>query len=199
MVLEGSDAGNLVYKGEGAGNIVLSGYNRSNLHFVGKLVAVTILISGVLGQLLDAQKLDLIDIDGAIHAYFNPQDCERLYEAETMKDYKLSFKPMMDEDQMSLHNTVYLESMSLHNTVYLESINQRFDYKAYFIDLDMKPLMKMVHYYELDQKIVSCYTQKEKMKYELPNLMNRNEYEIIDSHFNLVGNFRDEYVLSDGP
>ncbi|KAF6158240.1 hypothetical protein GIB67_015034 [Kingdonia uniflora] len=102
--------------------------------------------------------------------------------AATVKDCSLmlSFRPKMDEDQMSLHNTVYLES-----------INQRFDYKAYFIDLDMKPLKKMVHYYELDQKIVSCYTQKEKMKYEPPNLMYRNKNEIIDSHFNVAGNSKD--------
>ncbi|KAF6146485.1 hypothetical protein GIB67_037785 [Kingdonia uniflora] len=174
------------------------------------LVAETILISKVLGKLLDAQKLDLIDIEGVIHAYYNvifqyykicgewgdskvSKRCPSLYSlslednlkivrdymiATTTKDCSLmlSFKPKMDEDQMSLHNTVYLESMSLQNTVCLEPINQRFDYKAYFIDLDMKPLKKMVHYYEQNQKIVSCYTPKEKMKYEPPNLVNRNEY-----------------------
>ncbi|KAF6155010.1 hypothetical protein GIB67_035757 [Kingdonia uniflora] len=36
-----------------------------------QLVAETILISRVLGQLLEAQKLDFIEIKGAIHAYYN--------------------------------------------------------------------------------------------------------------------------------
>lgn len=31
--------------------------------------------------------------------------------------------------------------------------------QAFFIDLDLKPLEKMEHYYKLDQKIVRCYTQ----------------------------------------
>ncbi|KAF6168488.1 hypothetical protein GIB67_005040 [Kingdonia uniflora] len=125
-----------------------------------QLVAKTIMISGVLGQLFDMPKLYLIDIEGAIHAYYNviSQHCKVCEEwgdskvskrclplhslsledslkivrdymiAATTKDCSLmlSFKPKMDEDQMSLHNTVYLESMSLHSTVYLESINQGF-------------------------------------------------------------------------
>ncbi|KAF6137377.1 hypothetical protein GIB67_036414 [Kingdonia uniflora] len=143
-------------------------------------------LEGVLGQLLDAQKLDFIDIEGAIRAYYNvisqhckvcgewgdskvSKRCSSLHSlsledslkiardymiAATAKDCSLmlSFRPKMDEDQMSLHNTVYLES-----------INQRFDYKAYFIDLDMKPLKKMVHYYELDHKIVSCPKGKDEI------------------------------------
>lgn len=31
------------------------------------------------------------------------------------------------------------------------------DLQAYFIDLDLKPPKKMVHYYELDQEIVNFY------------------------------------------
>ena len=38
-------------------------------------------------------------------------------------------------------------------------MNQSYDYKAYFIDLDVKPLDKMVHYFKLDQKIVNFYTR----------------------------------------
>lgn len=33
----------------------------------------------------------------------------------------------------------------------------------------MKPLKKMVYYYELDQKIVSCYSQMEKTKHHTVN------------------------------
>ncbi|XP_017699411.2 inositol-pentakisphosphate 2-kinase IPK1 isoform X4 [Phoenix dactylifera] len=48
-----------------------------------------------------------------------------------------------------------------YNSIFLESSNQSFEYKARFIDLDMKPLEKMVHYYELDQKIVNFYMKSD--------------------------------------
>ncbi|KAF6148096.1 hypothetical protein GIB67_024271 [Kingdonia uniflora] len=155
-----------------------------------QLVPETIMISGVCGEWVDSkiskrclplQSLSLEEYLKIVRDYMiaaAAKDCSLMF----------SFRPKMDQDQMSLHNIVYLES-----------INQRFDYKSFFIDLDMKPLKKMVHYYELDQKNVSCYTQKEKMKYEPPNLMNRNEHEIINSHFNVAGNSKDEFVLSVGP
>ncbi|XP_031399102.1 inositol-pentakisphosphate 2-kinase-like isoform X4 [Punica granatum] len=50
-------------------------------------------------------------------------------------------------------------SDSSFSSVHLESTGQFFDYKAFFIDLDLKPLDKMEHYYKLDQKIVRWYTQ----------------------------------------
>ncbi|OVA00539.1 Inositol-pentakisphosphate 2-kinase [Macleaya cordata] len=155
------------------------------------LVAETIFQSRVLNQLLQAQKRDSFDIEGAIHAYYNIVSkpckvCQDLgdYElsrrylplhsisleesinivkdyliAATAKDCSLmiSFRPREDGDKVSSYSTVCLEST-----------NQIFDYKAYFIDLDMKPLKKMVHYYELDQKIVSCYTKMEKMVHGPP-------------------------------
>jgi inositol-pentakisphosphate 2-kinase len=31
--------------------------------------------------------------------------------------------------------------------------------QAYFVDLDVKPLEKMPHYFKLDQKIVNFYTK----------------------------------------
>ncbi|KAJ4963463.1 hypothetical protein NE237_023402 [Protea cynaroides] len=138
------------------------------------------------GQACRAQKLDQLDIEGAIHAYYNivSQPCKvcrdlgdselsRMYLslhsisleeslkivreyliAATAKDCSLmiSFRPREDGDPGSAHNSVFLKST-----------NQSFDYKVNFIDLDLKPLKNMVYYYELDQKIVSCYTQMEKM------------------------------------
>ncbi|OVA08748.1 Inositol-pentakisphosphate 2-kinase [Macleaya cordata] len=156
------------------------------------LVAETIFQSGVLNQLLEAQKCDSFDIEGAIHAYYNIVSepckvCQDLGDNELsqrylplhsisleesiniVKDYliaatakdcslMISFRPREDEDQVSSYSTVCLEST-----------NQIFDYKAYFIDLDMKAFKKMVYYYELDQKIVSCYTKMEKLVHGPPD------------------------------
>ena len=37
-------------------------------------------------------------------------------------------------------------------------LNCTFLLQAYFVDLDVKPLVKMEHYFKLDQKIVNFYT-----------------------------------------
>lgn len=46
-----------------------------------------------------------------------------------------------------------------------------------FIDLDMKPLKKMEYYYELDKKILNCYTQMVKMEHEEGNTLSMEVYE----------------------
>ncbi|XP_022769023.1 inositol-pentakisphosphate 2-kinase-like [Durio zibethinus] len=154
-----------------------------------QLVTETVYTSGVLDQLLEVQKLDTYDIEGAIHAYYNiiSQPCMVCRElgknklshryaslhsipldeslkivkdyliAATAKDCSLmiSFRPKEDGD---------LRSGSSHNAVYLGSTNQVFEYKVYFIDLDLKPLKKMEDYYELDKKILSCYSVKTEHK-----------------------------------
>ncbi|XP_027332750.1 inositol-pentakisphosphate 2-kinase-like [Abrus precatorius] len=137
--------------------------------------------SGVLDKLLEVQKLDDVDIEGAIHAYYDITSqqcmvCGELSEEQAkrysslhsasldeslriVKDYliaatakdcslMLCFRPRNEED-----------SGSVYNNVYLESTKQAFDFKAFFIDLDLKRLSKMEEYYELDKKIVSCYRQ----------------------------------------
>jgi inositol-pentakisphosphate 2-kinase len=38
-------------------------------------------------------------------------------------------------------------------------LNCTFLLQAYFVDLDVKPLVKMEHYFKLDQKIVNFYTR----------------------------------------
>lgn len=38
-------------------------------------------------------------------------------------------------------------------------LNCQFLLQAYFVDLDVKPLDKMEHYFKLDQKIVDFYTR----------------------------------------
>ncbi|XP_052201541.1 inositol-pentakisphosphate 2-kinase isoform X3 [Diospyros lotus] len=146
------------------------------------LVTEALYGSGLLNQLLKIQKLDVFDIEGAIHAYYDIVSqpckvCENLGDnklsniytylhslpldeslkivrdyliAATAKDLSIMicFRPRKDEDVESPYSSVFLEST-----------NQRFDYKASFIDLDMKPLKKMERYYKLDQKIVNCYTR----------------------------------------
>jgi inositol-pentakisphosphate 2-kinase len=39
------------------------------------------------------------------------------------------------------------------------ALNCMFYLQAYFVDLDVKPLDKMPHYFKLDQKIVNFYTK----------------------------------------
>ncbi|CAA0843407.1 Inositol-pentakisphosphate 2-kinase family protein, partial [Striga hermonthica] len=151
-----------------------------------ELVAETIMKSGLLNQLLQVQKLDAFDIEGAIHAYYDvvSKPCIICHEKgrrklsgrysslhamtrdekfKVVRDYlisatgkdlsvMISFRPRRNNDLASPH------------VVFLESTNQAFDYKASFIDLDMKPLKKMKHYYELDQQIVRAYVQMVKDK-----------------------------------
>ncbi|XP_034675060.1 inositol-pentakisphosphate 2-kinase-like isoform X3 [Vitis riparia] len=164
------------------------------------LVSETVSKSGVLDRLLEVQKLDIFDIEGAIHAYYDIVSepctvCRDLGEdiashrytslhsipsdeslkivrdyliAATAKDCSLmiSFAPRKDGN-----------SASPYSNVYLASTDQSFDYKAYFIDLDMKPLKKMQYYYELDQKIVSCYTQMMKTKHQPEKAASSGAYE----------------------
>ncbi|XP_048129872.1 inositol-pentakisphosphate 2-kinase-like [Rhodamnia argentea] len=147
-----------------------------------ELLTETVFKSGVLDRLLDVQKLDNYDVEGAIHAYYNfiSQPCsvcgglgedevspratflhalppnesleivKNFLIATTAKDCSLMFCFRRREDG---------GSDSSYDMVYLESTNQVFDYKVHFIDLDLKPLEKMEHYYELDKKIVSAYTE----------------------------------------
>ncbi|XVE56087.1 hypothetical protein DITRI_Ditri03aG0209100 [Diplodiscus trichospermus] len=160
-----------------------------------QLVAETVYISGVLDQLLEVQKLDSYDIEGAIHAYYDiiSQPCMVCRElskdklshhytslhsipldeslkivkdyliAATAKDCSLmiSFRPKEDGDLLSSYNTVYLGST-----------NQAFEYKVFFIDLDLKPLKKMEYYYELDKKIVNCYSQTMRTEHQADKVLN---------------------------
>ncbi|KAF8405267.1 hypothetical protein HHK36_010168 [Tetracentron sinense] len=147
-----------------------------------QLVAETVFRSGVLNRLLGAQKLDMFDIEGAIHAYYNivAQPCKvcRDFMDEELSHRYAPLHSISLEESLKIVRDYLIAATAKDcslmisfrlredgdpgppdSTVYLEPTSQIFDYKAYFIDLDMKPLKKMVHYYELDQRIVSCYTQ----------------------------------------
>ncbi|CAB4267525.1 unnamed protein product [Prunus armeniaca] len=146
------------------------------------LVAETVHKSGVLDRLLEVQKLDNLDIDGAIHAYYD-------IVSEPCRVCRASGKEKMSQRYLSLHSISLDESLKIvkdfliaatakdcslmisfrprkdgnpgspYNNLYLDSTNQFFDYKVNFIDLDLKQLKKMEEYYELDKKIVSYYNQ----------------------------------------
>ncbi|KAJ0548763.1 putative inositol-pentakisphosphate 2-kinase [Helianthus annuus] len=142
-----------------------------------QLVAGAVSESGILDRLLQVQKLDAFDIEGAIHAYYDvvSQPCSVCKELQTdgyhsisfdqslkiVRDFLISLTAKDLSLMISFRPTPKGNSQSppYAGTLYLESLNQSFDYKASFIDLDMKPLEKMPYYYKLDQEIVSCYTR----------------------------------------
>lgn len=149
------------------------------------LVTEAVQKSGVLDKLLEVQKLDNIDIEGVIHAYYNITSQQSMARKE------------LDEEQAkkyaSLHSASLEESLrivkdyliaatakdcslmicfrprkeegsgSAYDTVYLESTKQAFDFKVHFIDLDLKRLNKVEDYHKLDKKIVNCYKEMSKM------------------------------------
>ncbi|KAL6844428.1 hypothetical protein ACP4OV_026101 [Aristida adscensionis] len=150
-----------------------------------ELLSEAICKSGVLGKLLATQKLDDHDIEGAIHLYYNIISeaclvCKDITDAELLRKYTLLHSLSVDKSlkivrdflisatakdcsiMMSFQPRESGTTDSEYDSVYLESVKQTYDYKAYFVDLDVKPLDKMVHYFELDQKIVNFYTRSGK-------------------------------------
>ncbi|KAE9444708.1 hypothetical protein C3L33_23394, partial [Rhododendron williamsianum] len=146
------------------------------------LVTEAISRSGLLDRLLEVQKLDNIDIEGAIHAYYNLV-CQPCIACRDLGGEKLSARyaylhSMSSDESLKIVRDYLIaataKDLSLmisfrtredrdvespYNGVFLDSTNQRFEYKESFIDLDMKPLKKMELYYERDQQIVNCYSQ----------------------------------------
>ncbi|XP_020959306.1 inositol-pentakisphosphate 2-kinase isoform X3 [Arachis ipaensis] len=167
------------------------------------LVAETMHKSRVLDQLLEVQKLDNFDIEGAIHAYYNVisqpcMACRELNE-EQAKQYKSFHSASLDESLRIVKNYLIAatakdcslmicfrqrtkeDSSSIYNNIYLESTKQAFDFKVYFIDLDLKRLNKMEEYYELDKKIVSCYKQSMNMDHQERNeVINKMDQEVTN-------------------
>ncbi|KAH9605523.1 hypothetical protein KSS87_023151 [Heliosperma pusillum] len=153
----------------------------STTSFVNLLVQAIVKL-GVLERLLEVQKLDKYDIEGAIHAYYDvvSQPCKLCGytggERQTRKHCSLHSLPF-DESlkivkdyliaatakdcslMISFRPREEEDPDSLYKTVYLDSVDQRFDCEAFFIDLDLRPLKKMEFYYEQDQNIVNYYRQ----------------------------------------
>ncbi|KAG7592588.1 Inositol-pentakisphosphate 2-kinase [Arabidopsis thaliana x Arabidopsis arenosa] len=151
-----------------------------------ELVAETVYTSGVLDQLLDVQKLDKYNIEGAIHVYYDFIDqpckvCRELNQYSSMhsipldekvnilKDFLISATAKDCSVMISFRSTeVGLSRSSSHSNLHLESTKQEFEYKVHFIDLDMRPLKKMEVYYELDKKIMNTYLEMLKKKGDQP-------------------------------
>ncbi|KAL3639134.1 Inositol-pentakisphosphate 2-kinase [Castilleja foliolosa] len=165
-------------------HVILARDSMHSKYFV-ELVTETVMSSGLLDKLLEVQKLDAIDIEGAIHAYYDvvSKPCVICLEKGRKKlagryssihamprdeKFKLVMGYLISATGKDLSVMVSFRSRrdkdleSPYNVVYLKPTNQTFDFKASFIDLDMKPLKKMKRYYELDQQIVSFYLQMEK-------------------------------------
>ncbi|KAK4351948.1 hypothetical protein RND71_027466 [Anisodus tanguticus] len=146
------------------------------------LISKTVSSSGLLNKVLEVQKLDNADIEGAIHAYYNIISqpcmvCKQSVDDQLSKRYNSLHSISKDESLKIVRNYLIAATAkdlsmmvsfrpredesaeSPYCMVSLESTNQSFDYKAYFIDLDMKPLERMEYYYKLDQQIVGCYVQ----------------------------------------
>ncbi|KAK2446420.1 Inositol-pentakisphosphate 2-kinase [Trifolium repens] len=162
------------------------------------LVAEAVHKSGVLDRLLEVQKLDDVDIEGAIHAYYDITRQQCMVCTELNEDHAKIYAPLhsasLDESLRIVKDYLIAatvkdcslmicfrpskkwDSGSLSNNVYLESTKQTFDFKAYFIDLDMKRMSKMEEYYELDKKIVSCYIEMIKMDQGRNEVRNLQEF-----------------------
>ena len=118
-----------------------------------QLIAETIYTSGVMDRLIEVQKLDNLDIEGAIHAYYNIISepctiCRDLGEMKVPHRYTSLHSISLDESlkivknfliattakdcslMMSFRLRKEIISGSSHNSVYLKSTNQTFDYKV---------------------------------------------------------------------
>ncbi|TQD96102.1 hypothetical protein C1H46_018245 [Malus baccata] len=180
----GAHSTNLAIRGafeDALKGVIQGGDGKRTKSFL-QLVAETVHKSGVLDRLLEAQKLDNLDIEGAIHAYYDIISepcmvCGELGKEKVSQKYLSLHSMSLDESLKMVKDFLIATSAkdcslmisfrprkdgspgSPYNNLYLESTNQSFDYKVNFIDLDLKHLGKMEEYYELDKKIVNCYNQ----------------------------------------
>uniref|UniRef100_A0A0E0PF72 Inositol-pentakisphosphate 2-kinase IPK1 n=2 Tax=Oryza TaxID=4527 RepID=A0A0E0PF72_ORYRU len=132
-----------------------------------ELLSEAIFKSGVLGKLLATQKLDDHDIEGAIHLYYNIISqpclvCKSITDTELLRKYSTLHSLPLDKSEKIVRDFLISATAkdcslmisfrprqsgttdSEYDSVFLDSVNQSYDYKAYFIDLDVKPLDKMV-------------------------------------------------------
>ncbi|KAL5557996.1 hypothetical protein UlMin_034207 [Ulmus minor] len=178
---------------------VIQGDHGSRTKSFLQLITETVYKSRVMDRLLEVQKLDNLDIEGAIHAYYNiisePCIVCRELKGEGSHKYASLHSISLDESLKTVKDffiAATAKDCSLmisfrlteegnigpsYNNVYLESTSQTFDYKANFIDLDLKALKNMEEYYRRDQKIVSCYTQMVKAEQEVDKATSMGAYE----------------------
>lgn len=128
--------------------------SRAN-HFI-ELVAETVYTSGVLDHLLDVQKLDKYNIEGAVHVYYDLINqpcrvCKELEKSKTsstsqfssmhsipmaekvnvLKEFLISATAKDCSVMISFRSTdAVISRSSSHSNLHLESAKQEFDYKA---------------------------------------------------------------------
>ncbi|KAG7649975.1 Inositol-pentakisphosphate 2-kinase, partial [Arabidopsis thaliana x Arabidopsis arenosa] len=153
-----------------------------------ELVAETVYASGALDQLLEVQKLDKYNIEGAIHAYYDlvDQPCKACQELESSKlsNQFGSMHSLPQDEKVNILKDFLISSTAIdcsvmisfrpietglsrpssHGNIQLESTKQEFEYKIHFIDLDMRPLKRMEAYHESDKKITKTYQEMLKKK-----------------------------------
>jgi inositol-pentakisphosphate 2-kinase len=147
-----------------------------------QLVSDAVYGSGVLDRLLEIQKLDKLDIEGAIHSYYDlinqpcpickegkPLEAELSLHAlpldeslKIVKEYLIAATAKDCSIMISFQSRNAWDSEPSGDYVSLKPTNQTFDYKVHFIDLSLKPLKRMESYYKLDKKIISFYNRKQK-------------------------------------
>ena len=128
--------------------------SRAN-HFI-ELVAETVYTSGVLDHLLDVQKLDKYNIEGAVHVYYDLINqpcrvCKELEKSKTsstsqfssmhsipmaekvnvLKEFLISATAKDCSVMISFRSTdAVISRSSSHSNLHLESAKQEFDYKV---------------------------------------------------------------------
>ncbi|KAH0864325.1 hypothetical protein HID58_081536 [Brassica napus] len=139
--------------------------SRAN-HFI-ELVAETVYTSGVLDHLLDVQKLDKYNIEGAVHVYYDLINqpcrvCKELEKSKTSSTSQFSFMhsiPMAEKVNVLKEFLISATAKDCSVMISFRSTDA-----VHFIDLDMRPLKKMEVYYELDKKIMNTYLEMVKKK-----------------------------------
>ncbi|KAG6423160.1 hypothetical protein SASPL_113548 [Salvia splendens] len=128
---------------------------KDGMHIKGfvDLLTETIFKSGLLNRLLEVQKLDAIDIEGAIHSYYDiiSQPCVvcrqiggekfaaryssihsmlRDDKVRIVRDYLISATAKDLSMMISFKSKINMDEESLHRAVFLESSKQTFYYKV---------------------------------------------------------------------
>ncbi|KAH7524122.1 hypothetical protein FEM48_Zijuj06G0085500 [Ziziphus jujuba var. spinosa] len=164
-------------------DVILGDHGLRTRSFL-QLIAETVYKSGIMSRLLEVQKLDTLDIEGAIHAYYNIISepctvCRELGEEKALDRYKSLHSVPLDESLkivrdfqiattakdcsllISFRRRKDGNSGSSYNSMYLESTNQTFDYKVQLFTLfDIT-----ISFIDLDLKPV----KKMEAYYELDN------------------------------
>lgn len=137
---------------DGIRRVIMAKDGMHSKYFL-ELVTETVLKSGLLNQLLEVQKLDAYDIEGAIHAYYDivslpcmvcrergqnklsgkysslhamPKDKK----LKVVRDYLISATSKDLSMMISFRSSGNMDPESPYSSVFLESTNQTFDYKV---------------------------------------------------------------------